>query len=180
MLPPDLQHATKWLALKGEPIMRRLKTRLCICYGIVTVLLCMAAVSGCHRLSQHPLVVVAVEEVTNNARVIAVIGKPIACSSAITGRPNETDGIAALQFQATGTKGSGLVVVEGKKLGTDWGITLLEFRPADNAERLSLTTDFENHTGIDTPKFDPAATSNAPSQPIALPSDIEITLPTGL
>lgn len=42
-----------------------------------------------------------------------------------------------------------------------------------------LTADLEAHTGTDTPKFDPAATSatNQPAPPP--PADIEIALPPG-
>lgn len=144
-----------------------------ICLGLMLFVAC-----GCSRLASHPLVAAAKEEVTKNPRVVAVLGEGVEFSPTITGRTNETDGIAAMQFEATGKKGKGLVVVEGKKHGQEWGVTLLEIRPAGGGEHLHLTTDHAERTGVDTPKFDPTAsktsTSSAPP-----PSDIEITIPGG-
>lgn len=144
----------------------------------MTVLMAVLACAGCSRLASHPLVGAAKEEVSTNARAAAVLGEKIAFSPTVTGRSNETDGIAAMQFEAQGSKGSGLVVVEGKKLGAEWGVTLLEVRPAGGGEHLHLTTDHAERTGVDTPKFDPSAvkptTSSAPP-----PGDIEITIPDG-
>ncbi|MFM8635948.1 MAG: cytochrome c oxidase assembly factor Coa1 family protein [Planctomycetia bacterium] len=138
----------------------------------------LLAMAGCSRLSSHPVVAAAKDEVSKNARVAAVLGERIEFSPSIVGRANETDGIAAMQFEATGPKGKGLVVVEGKKLGKEWGVTLLEIRPAGGGEHLHLTADLEERTGVDTPKFDPTAkpTSSSPAPP---PGDIEITIPSG-
>jgi hypothetical protein len=70
------------------------------------------------------------------------------------------------------------VVVEGKKLGDEWGVTLLELRPAGGGDHVLLTGDLEERTGTDTPKFDPtAATPTKPAAPP--PGDIEIALPPG-
>ncbi len=136
--------------------------------------------AGCSRLSSHPLVVEAREEVMKNERVAAAFGRPVACADAITGRANETDGIAAMQFQASGPKAAGTVVIEGKKLGDAWGVTLLEVRPAGGGEPLSLTADLEARTGTDTPKFDPAARPPQPANStVPPPGDIEIALPPG-
>lgn len=147
--------------------------RLTLC-----VLLAVLACAGCGRLASHPLVGAAKEEVSTNTRAAAVLGEKIEFSPTITGRSNETDGIAAMQFEATGSKGTGLVVVEGKKLGAEWGVTLLEVRPAGGGEHLHLTTDHAERTGVDTPKFDPNATKpTTPSAPP--PGDIEITIPDG-
>lgn len=140
-------------------------------------LLCL---TGCGRIANHPLVVVAKEEVTKNPRVVELLGEPVTVSPTITGRANETDGIAAMQFEIQGAKGSGIVIVEGKKLGPDWGVTLLDVRPADGGQHLHLAADLNERTGTDTPKFDPAAAANQPSTPSAPPpGDIEITLPPG-
>jgi hypothetical protein len=139
----------------------------------------LAGAVGCRPLSQHPLVVEAVEEVRGNARVAETLGGPVTCGTAVRGTANETDGIASLQFDATGSKSQGVVVVEGKKTRDAWGVTMLELRPA-GGEKLSLTADLEARTGTDTPKFDPAAAANQPSTPSAPPpGDIEITLPPG-
>jgi hypothetical protein len=98
----------------------------------------------------------------------------------VTGRANETDGIAMMEFEASGPKGRGTVVVEGKKLGKEWGVTLLELRPAGGGDHLVLTADLEARTGTDTPKFDPASSGPANSRPAPPPpGDIEITLPSG-
>ena len=88
-------------------------TRSCIA-GIVLVSFFIA---GCGRLASHPLVGTAKEEVSRNERVAAVLGAPIEFNPSVSGRANETDGIAAIQFEARGPKGAGIVVVEGKKLG---------------------------------------------------------------
>lgn len=143
------------------------------CVGVV-----MLAAIGCSRLASHPIVAAAKDEVTKNPRVVEVLGEKVEFSPTITGRANETDGIAAMQFEAKGSKAAGVVVVEGKKLGDEWGVTLLEIRPTGGGEHLHLTTDHAERTGVDTPKFDPTAakptTSSAPP-----PSDIEITIPGG-
>jgi hypothetical protein len=144
---------------------------------VVTACLAWAVGSGCRPLSQHPIVVEAVEEVRGNTRVAEALGTPVACSTSVRGTAHETDGIATLEFDATGSKGKGIVVVEGKKTGGEWGVTMLELRPAGGA-KISLTSDLEARTGTDTPKFDPsAAPSNA--KPAAPPGDIEIVLPPG-
>ncbi len=141
--------------------------------------LTLCLIAGCGRLSSHPLVAVAKDEVARNARVAAILGTPVEFSPTITGRANETDGIAAIQFEARGPKGVGIVAVEGKKLGAEWGVTLLELRPAGSGEHLHLTADLEARTGTDTPKFDPTAepAQRGPASPP--PGDIEIALPAG-
>jgi hypothetical protein len=144
---------------------------------LLAVLLCLV---GCGRIANHPIVGVAKDEVSKNARVIELLGGPIEFSPTVAGRANETDGIAAMQFEAKGPKGGGLVVVEGKKLGQEWGVTLLEVRPAGGGEHLHLTADLEARTGTDTPKFDPSAAANTPAASSAPPpGDIEIALPPG-
>ncbi|NBW97816.1 MAG: hypothetical protein EBR28_14095, partial [Planctomycetia bacterium] len=144
-----------------------------VAVGIIGVL-------GCSRIAHHPLVGAAKQEVSTNDRVTAVLGTPVEFTPAVTGRANEADGIAALQFEARGPKGTGLVVVEGRKLGDEWGVTLLELRPASGGEHLHLTADLESHTGTDTPKFDPSAIRESPGTPAAAPpADIEIVLPPG-
>jgi hypothetical protein len=144
---------------------------------LVATCLAWAACSGCRPLSQHPIVVEAVEEVRGNSRVAEALGAPVACSSSVRGTAHETDGIATLEFDATGSKAKGIVVVEGKKTGGEWGVTMLELRPAGGA-KISLTSDLEARTGTDTPKFDPSATP-ANSNPVTPPGDIEIVLPPG-
>lgn len=146
----------------------------------IAVLGALALLAGCSRFASHPLVGAAKGEVSTNARVTAALGAPVEFSPVITGRINETDGIGAVQFEAKGPKGTGIVVVEGKKLGAEWGVTLLELRPAGNGDHIHLTADLEARTGIDTPKFDPAAAARAPNTPKASPpADIEIVLPPG-
>ena len=141
---------------------------------LLAVLLCL---SGCSRLGSHPIVTAAKEEVSRNPNAIALLGESIEFSPKVTGRANETDGLAAIQFEAKGSKASAMVVVEGKKLGDEWGVTLLEVRSA-TGEELSLTAELAERMGIDTPKFDPTAkpTTSSAAPP---PSDIEITLPPG-
>ena len=139
--------------------------------------------TGCGRLSSHPVVVDAKKEVTSNQRVLDLLAGPggkVECSSNVTGRANETDGIAAMEFEASGSKGRGTVIVEGKKLGQEWTVTRLELRPVGGGEHLMLTADLEANTGTDTPKFDPATTSSPTTQPAPPPpADIEIALPPG-
>jgi len=144
------------------------------------MLIGLGLVAGCGRLSSHPLVNVAKEEVSRNDRVTAVLGAPVEFGRSVSGRANETDGIAAIQFEARGSKGTGVVVVEGKKLGSEWGVTLLELRPGGGADHVHLTADLEARTGTDTPKFDPAQAAATPPTPAAPPpSEIEIALPPG-
>ena len=150
---------------------------------IFVALSMLAATGGCGRLSSHPVVVDAKAEVERNPRVLALLAGPggkVTCSPKVTGRANETDGIAAMEFEASGPKGRGIVVVEGKKLGKDWNVTHLELRPDGGGEHLMLTADLEASTGTDTPKFDPAAASSTSAKPAPPPpADIEIALPPG-
>ncbi len=145
----------------------------------VVVSVGLGLLTGCSRLAEHPLVVEAVEEVGRNERVGALLGTPVECSRAVRGSANETDGIAMLQFDAKGPKAAGVVVIEGKKTQNQWGVTMLELRPAGGGEKLSLTGDLEEHSGTDTPKFDPTAASDPAKKPAAPPADVEIKLPPG-
>jgi hypothetical protein len=141
---------------------------------LLAALLCLA---GCGRLGSHPIVTAAKEEVSRNPGAVELLGESIEFSPKVTGRANETDGIAAMQFEAKGAKASATVVVEGKKLGDEWGVTLLEVRPT-TGDKLSLTAELAERMGVDTPKFDPSAkpTTSSAAPP---PGDIEITLPPG-
>ena len=161
-------------------------TKALVTKALVTkALVAMAAFvcfSGCGRLSNHPVVRDAKAEIERNPRVLAVLAGPggkVACSPQVTGRANETDGIAAMEFEAGGPKGRGIVIVEGKKLGKEWSVTRLELRPV-GGEPLALTADLVARTGTDTPKFDPTAAST-PSSTAAPPppAEIEIALPPG-
>ena len=144
----------------------------------ISACLVLLLVAGCGRLASHPLVKEAADEVRANARVAATLGTPVECGTAVRGTANETDGIATLQFDVKGPKAAGVVVVEGKKTKNEWGVTLLELRPA-GADKLSLTADLEARTGTDTPKFDPTATQGTKSS-APPPGDIEIALPPGV
>jgi hypothetical protein len=149
---------------------------------IFVALSLLAATGGCGRLSSHPVVVDAKAEVERNPRVLALLAGPggkVLCSPTVTGRANETDGIAAMEFEASGPKGRGVVVVEGKKLGKEWSVTHLELRPTGGGDHLMLTADLEASTGTDTPKFDPSAQPAARSSAPPPPADVEIVLPPG-
>jgi hypothetical protein len=146
--------------------------------AVAACLLAVGLIAGCRPLSQHPLVQEAVAEVRSNPRVAEVLGAPVSCATAVRGTANETDGIAALQFDVSGSTGKGEIAVEGKKTRGEWGVTMLELRPAAGA-KVSLTADLESRTGTDTPKFDPTArpaTTGAAPPP---PADVEIVLPPG-
>jgi len=145
---------------------------------VMAGLLVLLAVTGCRPLSQHPLVKEAMEEVRGNERVAEALGSPVTCGTAVRGTANETDGIAALQFDASGSKGKGAIAVEGKKTKGEWGVTMLELRPAAG-EKVSLTADLESRMGTDTPKFDPTAKPAANSSTPPPPTDVEIVLPPG-
>jgi len=141
--------------------------------------LLLLSAAGCGSLAGHPLVKEAAEEARVNARVAEALGTPVECGTSIRGKANETDGIAALEFDAKGPKGAGVIVVEGKKTRDEWGVQKLVLRPAGAAAEISLTSDLEARTGTDTPKFDPSATSaGTPAAPP--PGDIEIALPPGV
>lgn len=147
----------------------------------LVLFLCMTLVlSGCGRIANHPLVNMAKEEVAINNRSQAFLGKPITWKGTVTGRANEVDGIAAMQIPVVGSKVAATVIVEGKKFGDEWGVTLLEIRPENKEEKLSLTADLAARSGVDTPKFDPNAAQ--PSSPKAAlpPAEITIELPPGL
>lgn len=147
------------------------------CAACISLLLVAA---GCGRIANHPIVGIAKEEVSKNPQARAALGSPVTFSPTMNGRANETDGIAAMQFEATGSKGTGTVIVEGKKLGQEWGVTLLEIQPQGGGAHLHLTADLEARTGTDTPKFDAAAAAQRPATPPPPPpGDIEITLPPG-
>ena len=70
-----------------------------------------------------------------------------------------------------------MVVVEGKKFQNEWSVTLLELRPADAGEPLSLTADLAARMGINTPKFDPNVTPAPASNTAPPPAEISIDLP---
>lgn len=144
--------------------------RIALVIGIVLA-------AGCSRLAEHPLVVEAAQEVKANERVAELLGKPVECSRTVRGTANETDGIAHLEFEATGSKSKGVIVVEGKKTRGTWGVTQLELQRA-GGEELSLTSDLVARTGTDTPAFDPTAATK-PSDTPPPPGEIEITLPPG-
>jgi hypothetical protein len=132
-----------------------------------TLFAAMLCLAGCGRIANHPIVGVAKDE----AREINASPNCSADRSnsdpRSTAAANETDGIAAMRFNVKGPKGSGVVVVEGKKLGQDWGVTLLEIRPASGGDHLHITADLEERTGTDTPKFDPSAAADTPTTPSA-------------
>lgn len=158
--------------------------RIAACRPVATVVVMVAAAicGGCGRLAKHPLVTEARQEIQRNARVqerLAGPGGAVSCDAKVTGRANETDGIAAMEFAASGPRGRGTVVVEGKKFGGGWTVTRLELRPGDGGDPLVLTSDLESRRPSDTPKFDPAATpaSSKPAPPP--PAEIEIALPPG-
>ena len=136
------------------------------------LLIGIALTAGCSRLADHPLAIEAAQEVRAKDRVAELLGKPVECSRAVRGTANETDGIARLEFEAKGTKATGVIVVEGKKTRGTWGVTLLELQPASGPP-VALTADIET----DTPRFDPAAAPTMPATTIAPPADVEITLP---
>lgn len=142
---------------------------------LVSAVLVVAA--GCTNLAEHPLVREAVEEVKANARVAETLGGPVTCERSVRGTANETDGIATLEFNAKGTKATGVIVVEGKKTRGEWGVTQLELRPTGGGDKLKLTSDLEARTGVDTPAFDPSAKPTTPAGPP--PDDIQMTLPPG-
>lgn len=135
--------------------------------------------AGCSRLGDHPLVGTAKEEVTLNERSQALLGQPLKWPGPVTGRANEVDGIAAMQIPVIGPKQAGTVVVEGKKFGDEWGVSLLELRVA-GADKLSLTTDLAARTGVDTPAFDPNAAGTPATETAPPPADITIDLPPGI
>lgn len=132
-------------------------------------------VAGCGRLAQHPVARQALDEVRTNTRVAEALGGTVQCGT-VRGTVNETDGIAHLEFEALGARGRGLVIVEGKKTRDEWGVTMLELRPA-GADKFSLTADLEARTGTDTPTFDPRTAKTGTSAPAKPPEDIDIVLP---
>ena len=151
-----IAHSRHIVAAGSEVIHSRscvvLKSPVFVAFAILFAVMPLV---GCGKLSKHPIVSVAVGEVITNPKVAEALGEPITCSSNVSGSSRDTDGVAILQFDAIGIKGKGLVVVEGKKLGNEWGITALEIRLPDGGGRLVLTGDLEKRSGSDTPKFDP-------------------------
>jgi hypothetical protein len=145
---------------------------------LLLVFVVLAATVGCGRLHEHPLVIEAVEEVRLNPRVAETLGAPVACSRTVRGTANETDGIAHLEFEATGATAAGLIIVEGKKTRGEWGMNKLVLQPSGGVE-VSLIEDLLARTGTDTPAFDPAAAAAKPSTAPPPPGEIEIVLPPG-
>ncbi|MDA7885860.1 cytochrome c oxidase assembly factor 1 family protein, partial [Pirellulales bacterium] len=106
----------------------------------LATLFCISLIlAGCGRIAHHPLVNIAKEEVTVNNRSQAMLGEPLTWQGTVTGRANEVDGIAAMQIPVLGPKKAATVIVEGKKFGDEWSVTLLEIRPDNGDEKLSLT-----------------------------------------
>ena len=135
---------------------------------------------GCGRITNHPLVNIAKEEVAVNNRSQAMLGEPLTWQGTVTGRANEVDGIAAMQIPVLGPKTTATVIVEGKKFGDEWGVTLLEIRPDNGDEKLSLTADLAMRSGVETPKFDPHAAQSSSSETAPPPAEITIDLPPGI
>lgn len=133
--------------------------------------------AGCSRLADHPVVDMAKEEVSLNERALGILGEPLEWSGGITGRANEVDGLAAMQIPVSGPRTSGTVVVEGKKFNDEWGVTLLEFHPTGETEKISLTADLAARTGINTPKFDPNARPVPASNTAPPPAEVSLELP---
>lgn len=148
------------------------------CATIVAVLLVLSF-TGCGGHDRHPVAKIALEEVTTNRRVAEALGAPVTRTTPVTGSASDTDGVAALQFDVKGSKGGGIVVVEGKRVGGEWGVTNLEIRVPGATDHLVLTGDLEERTGSDTPKFDPNAAKSPETTAPAPPADIEIALPPG-
>jgi hypothetical protein len=146
---------------------------------LATGLLVVTTAVGCGGFERHPVVQVAVEEVGLNPRVREAIGGPVKRTGPVTGSASDADGLASLQFDVAGPSGVGTVVVEGKRLGDEWGVTLLELRRPGSSEHLMLTGDLEARTGTDTPRFDPDAAPVPRSSVPPPPSEIEIPLPPG-
>ncbi len=143
--------------------------------------LCITCVlSGCGRIANHPLVTMAKEEVVINNRSQEFLGEPITWKGTVTGRANEVDGIAAMQIPVAGQKAAATVIVEGKKFGDEWGVTLLEIRPKNGDQKLSLTADLAARSGVETPKFDPNATQSTSPTTAPPPAEITIEMPPGL
>ena len=150
--------------------------------SLILILIVTAACGGCGRLAGHPLVAEARQEVQRNPRVQELLAGPggtVSCDAGVTGRANETDGIAAMEFAASGPRGRGTVVVEGKKFAGGWTVTRLELRPGAGGEPLVLTADLESRRPSDTPRFDPAATPAVSTPAPPPPAEIEIALPPG-
>jgi hypothetical protein len=145
---------------------------------LALVLLATSLGSGCSRLAEHPLVIEAVEELRANPRVAEAVGEPVGCGRSVRGTANETDGIAQLEFDVSGPKGSAVAKVEGKKTRGEWGVTHLKLEQP-GGESLALTADLEARTGVDTPVFDPTAAPATQSNAPPPPEEIEITLPPG-
>lgn len=164
-------------------------SRLCSHSGLIerpspmlagAVLLTLASLcSGCGGYNSHPIVKEAEQELSINDQVAEKLGEGVKRSSGVTGSSSDTDGRAALQFQVTGSQAGGTAVVEGRMFEDAWNITSLEVR-LEGDERLVLTHDLEERTGVDTPKFDPTAQPTTPTTPVAPPPDVEIALPPGV
>jgi hypothetical protein len=143
------------------------------------MLLCATALTGCGGYNSHPIVEEAEKELSVNAQAAEKLGDNVKRSSSASGTSSDTDGRAALQFQVTGSNASGTAVVEGRKFEDSWNITSLELRLEDD-QRIVLTHDLEERTGVDTPKFDPSATPTTTTAPALPPPDVEIALPPGV
>jgi hypothetical protein len=147
----------------------------------LATLFCISLIlAGCGRIANHPLVNIAKEEVTVNNRSQAMLGEPLTWQGTVTGRANEVDGIAAMQIPVLGAKKAAIVIVEGKKFGDEWGVTLLEIRPDNGDKKLSLTADLAMRSGVETPKFDPTATQSPSTETAPPPAEITIDLPPGI
>lgn len=162
----------------GGVVHRSLSQRFSLT-GLAAVLVAAPLLTGCGGYNSHPIVTEAEQELSVNEQAAARLGESIKRSSSVTGSSSDTDGRAALQFQVTGSEASGTAVVEGRTFEDSWTITSLEVR-LDGDERLVLTHDLEERTGVDTPKFDPSAASSTTTVPAAPPPDVEIALPPGV
>lgn len=140
---------------------------------LVAIMACATAVAGCRPLASHPLALKTMESIKRSPRVAEVLGEPVECGPVVRGMVKETDGIASLTFDVRGPKAAGVVTADWKKTRGEWGVTLLELRPA-GGDHVSLDAEIET----DTPRFDPSATPSGTAPAVAPPpGDVDIALP---
>jgi hypothetical protein len=127
------------------------------------------------KLRFHSQYVMALNEIRSNPAVVERLGQPIETVRPFPGGSVTVDGDrgeAMFYFDVAGPKGTANVSVKSRLLQSQWGFTQLELEFPDK-QRLDLAQNAKQHSGDDTPKFDPNAKQPEVKAP-DLPVDIKL------
>ncbi|MGC4004524.1 MAG: cytochrome c oxidase assembly factor Coa1 family protein [Pirellulales bacterium] len=131
------------------------------------------------RKVESPAYKDALKFVSESEKAKALLGDGIHSVNALGALPSGelNDNDARLNFHVAGAKAAGIVKMQARKIGADWGLTSLQLQ-TDSAEDLNLTQDYLAADTSGMPKFDPNARKiEVPKIDPQTNGDINIELP---